>query len=79
MPGSTVVEHLTPDPKIQSLSSATGFGRDKKKRKIAMPSSTVVEHPTPNPKFQGMNPATGTEREKKYSAVCIPVEQWWST
>ncbi len=30
---STVVEHLTPDPKIQALSPATGFGRDKISKK----------------------------------------------
>ncbi len=64
MPSSTVVEHPTLNLKIHGLNPGAGFGRDKKKRKIAMPSSTVVAHPTHNPKFQGMNPATGTEREK---------------
>jgi hypothetical protein len=66
-----VVEHPTHNLKIQGLNPAAGFGRDKKKRKIAMPSSTVVAHLTHNPKFQGLNPATGMvgEKIKKYSVV----------
>ncbi len=55
MINSTVVEHLTHNPKVKDLNPTTGIGRD----------STVVKLFTCNPKAEGSNPATGTGRERE--------------
>ncbi len=60
MPSSTVVEHLTHNPKIRAANPATAFGRDKISKKED--SRTLVDHLIHNPKFEGSNPVNGTER-----------------
>ncbi len=55
MINSTVVGHLTHNPKVQDLNPTTGIGRD----------STVVKLLICNPKVEGSNPATVTGRERE--------------
>jgi hypothetical protein len=69
VPDSSVVEHLTHNPKVNGSNPSTGTGKQKKAKNVIElkwlgPISTMVKYLTHNPKSNGSKPTTGTRREK---------------